>query len=124
MKYNKRTIVQWLIFVTVLAFGVHVYNQYQTNQAANQIVLPTILATTQEATLQSQIETTPTATTAPVVSDTSGEWTRQDTTPNYDPGDPYGVKFGMGAMGILLILILLNWLFGAAGSALTRRGKS
>ncbi|MBP9813971.1 hypothetical protein KBC80_02130 [Candidatus Woesebacteria bacterium] len=121
---TRREIVKWAVVLIALAIGYYVINGMQGTSSATHVVLPTILAT-QDGTQLSQVETaTPTATTAPVVSDTSGEWTRQDTTPNYDPGDPYGVKFGMKGMGILLILILLNWLFGAAGSAIGSRRKS
>lgn len=119
---TRREIVKWAVALIALAIGYYVINGMQGNSSATQVVLPTILATQDGALLQ--VETaTPTATTEPAAV-TSGEWTTQDTTPNYDPNDPYGVKFGMTGMGILLVLILLNWLFGAAGSALTKRGKS
>ena len=120
---TRREIVKWAVAFIALALGWYVINGMNGTSSATQVVLPTILAT-QDGTQLLQVETaTPTATTAPVA-DTSGEWTAQDATPNYDPNDPYGVKFGMKGMGILLVLILLNWLFGAAGSALTKRGNS
>lgn len=105
-KQNKKTIMQWL-FVGLLIIGIYmVYRDVQSKveQAA-------IAPNTEE--VSSGADTSP---------ETQGNTVAvTDATPNYDPNDPYGVKFGFSALGFLGVLIILDWALKQGVRAVSKR---
>ncbi|GEM_PF-867749 len=111
MNKKTRKRVFGLALVAILGI-VLIWQGASGGTQANEMALPTILYTgtpTEEAVRTETVTATPEPTVTP---DTSNEWTVNDTTPNYDPNDPYGVKFGMAGMGIILLVILLQGIGG------------
>lgn len=116
---SKPVIRRVALLVLVAVFGIYLilYGSGALENSTGELALPTIHTTgtlTEVSTTETVVATAtatetlvPTATIGP-----SGEWTVNDTTPNYDPNDPYGVKFGMAGMGIILLFVLINGLFG------------
>lgn len=103
------------LLVLMVALGIYLIliGSGALGSSADELALPTILYTgtpTEEAVRTETVSATPEPSVTP---DTSNEWTANDTTPNYDPNDPYGVKFGMTGMGIILLFVLINGLLGS-----------
>lgn len=113
MNKKTRKRVFGLALVAILGI-VLIWQGASGGTQANEMALPTIhtTGTLTEVSTTETVTPTPTA-TATATTGPSGEWTIHDTTPNYDPNDPYGVKFGMTGMGIILLFVLINGLLGS-----------
>lgn len=106
-KQNKKGIMQGLTVVVLLIAGFLLYRDVQSNveQAA---VAPSAEVVTSGAV------TSPDETQGNLVTST-------DSTPNYDPDDPFGVKFGATLMGGLFLVIIVQWLVEAVIQAVNRK---
>jgi len=106
-KQNKKTIMQWLFVALMLIGGFMLYRDVQSNieQAA---VAPS-----------AEVVASGAVTSPDEAQRNSGGVT--DSTPNYDPNDPYGAKFGFGALGILCLVIIIDWAIKSAFRAMSKR---
>lgn len=121
MTGKRKTVFRRAVVILGLlaVFGIYLilYGSGALENSTGELALPTIHTTgTLTVSTTETVTPTPTATataTATATIGPSGEWTVNDTTPNYDPNDPLGVKFGMTGMGIILLFVLINGLFGS-----------
>lgn len=112
MNDKKRSTVMLLILLTVTAFAFYAYQTAQNAPAPAQLALPTLIPGAALPDGVQPVEVTVASVPMPI-----------DSTPNYDPNDPYGVKFGLGGLGILLVLILVQYGTQAAGNAIGNMKK-
>lgn len=119
---NKKTRKRVLSLALIACLGiVLIWQGVSGGTQANEMALPPILYTgtpTEEAVRTETVSATPEPSVTP---DTSNEWTVNDSTPNYDPNDPYGVKIGFTGMGIILLVILLQGIGGYIGDNWRKR---
>lgn len=103
---NKKSIMQ-LLFVALLAIGVFMLNRDVQSKVEQAAVAPS-----------AEIVASDPVTSPATQGDTAAV---TDTTPNYDPDDPFGVKFGLGGMAVVGIIIVLDWVFKQGVRAMSKK---
>lgn len=100
---NKKSLTQGLLLLTLLFTGLYVY---QTNRNAPPSAMPSGEAVTTDVDPAGAVNVDSQA---------------SDVTPNYDPDDPFGVKFGLGGMAVVGMLIVLDWVFKQGVRAVSKK---